>query len=319
MKVSILIPLFNSENVIWQCLESLLNQDFSEFEVIMINDGSCGKDDKKRNYKKIIKDFSKKNKLTIKYIEYNENRSLLEVRRNLLYEASGEYVYYVDSDDFLSPNTLSVMYSVAKENDADIVQGKSTTFVRDGGIQSLEQAGNARIKLGITESKEILNQVFIKKTISTFLWGKLIKKDLLMKAFDQIPYCECFMQEDLLIFFFVSLFAKKCIGIENVVYNYCSNGSNYHGKINNLAEWKKICTKATVFTVILDYVVTNPFCINECEKEEIKKLSSLALAKDIRTLSESVAKEMKEDAKEILNEYYGEEFVSRIEKSILSK
>ncbi len=113
MQVSIIVPAFNSAPYLAQCVESLLNQDSVEFEVILINDGSTD------GTERICSAYAERNSC-IKVLN-QPNRGLSEARNAGLREAVGEYVLFVDSDDWLTKSTCYLLYQKAKETNADIV------------------------------------------------------------------------------------------------------------------------------------------------------------------------------------------------------
>lgn len=120
IKVSVILPIYNVEKYLDDCLKSLLNQTLDEFEVIAINDGS------KDNSYEILKGYKDKFKnITI----INQENSGLSKSRNVgVLNASGEYVIFLDSDDMLEPKCLELLYNLAKENDLDLVTFDSLNF-----------------------------------------------------------------------------------------------------------------------------------------------------------------------------------------------
>ena len=114
-KVSIIVPVYNVKNYLVECLESLVNQSLKDIEIILINDGSTD------GGNLILEDYAQKYS-NIKYIsQINQGQSV--ARNNGLKVASGEYVLFVDSDDYIVPNAVEVLYSVATKLNADIVVG----------------------------------------------------------------------------------------------------------------------------------------------------------------------------------------------------
>lgn len=103
IKVSVVIPVYNSEKYMEKCLESILNQTLKEIEIIVINDGS------KDNSLKKIEKYEKDNR--IKIIS-RENKGLTKTRNEGINISTGEYIYHLDSDDYLEKNdTLEILYS----------------------------------------------------------------------------------------------------------------------------------------------------------------------------------------------------------------
>ena len=113
--VSIILPVYNVEKYLRRCLDSLVNQDCScSYEIIIINDGSQdGSAD-------IIGEFEQRYDF-IRAIS-QENAGVSAARNAGIAEAKGKYVALVDSDDFVEPGYISVMYELAEKYDADIVQ-----------------------------------------------------------------------------------------------------------------------------------------------------------------------------------------------------
>lgn len=101
---SIIVPIYNVEKYIRQCIESILNQSFKDFEVLCVDD--CGKDDSI----KIVKEYAK-NDSRIKILKHKKNRGLSAARNTALDAATGKYIVCVDSDDWIEPQCLEVLYN----------------------------------------------------------------------------------------------------------------------------------------------------------------------------------------------------------------
>ena len=125
IKVSVIVPVYNVEKYISKCLESLVNQTLKEIEIIAVNDGSPD------NSQKIIDKFQKKYSKKIKsFIKDNEGQGSA---RNLgLKYAKGEYISFVDSDDFIDKEMLEKMYNLAKKDNSDIVICDMKDYYSDG-------------------------------------------------------------------------------------------------------------------------------------------------------------------------------------------
>ena len=113
-KISVIVPVYNVEKYIDKCLDSLVNQTLEDIEIIMVNDGSPD------NSQKIIDKYAKKYPNKVKsYIKENGGQGSA---RNLgLEHASGKYISFVDSDDWIDKNALEEMYNLANKNNSDIV------------------------------------------------------------------------------------------------------------------------------------------------------------------------------------------------------
>ncbi|WP_446053624.1 glycosyltransferase, partial [Zobellia laminariae] len=123
MKLSIIIPCYNMELYLQECVDSLLNQELntSEYEIIIVNDES------KDNTLKIALDYSKEN-AHVKVID-KKNAGVGAARNSGFDLAQGDYIYFLDPDDYLAENTLPVLLKLAIDNDLDILTFKTKSVV----------------------------------------------------------------------------------------------------------------------------------------------------------------------------------------------
>ena len=117
-KISVIVPVYNVEDLLPKCLDSLVNQTFDDYEVIVVNDGSPD------NSQDIIDEYQKKYSNIIKPLK-KENGGLSSARNYGLKYAQGEFVLYVDSDDWVSNDMLEKMYMTAVRDNSDIVVCRS--------------------------------------------------------------------------------------------------------------------------------------------------------------------------------------------------
>lgn len=113
LKVSVIIPVYNVEEYLPKCLDSVLNQTLEDIEIIVVNDGSPD------NSEKIIKEYKKKDKRIVYYKK--ENGGLGSARNYGLSKANGEYIYYLDSDDYIDKEMLETLYNEAINKKLDVV------------------------------------------------------------------------------------------------------------------------------------------------------------------------------------------------------
>ena len=113
-KVSIIVPVYNSSDVLCECVNSLINQDYENIEIILVDDGSTD------NSGEICDSFQEKDKRVKVIHKKNEGQS---AARNLgIQESSGDYVMFIDSDDWLDLDAVSTLVSYADENDLDVTR-----------------------------------------------------------------------------------------------------------------------------------------------------------------------------------------------------
>ena len=348
--ISVCIPVFDTEPFLSRCLRSVITQDFSSFEVVVVSDASRGKDEKGRSAKKIVRLFQKEcdrlrkekhlPRVPFTFVEHKENRGLIEVRRSLCFNARGFYITQLDSDEALEEGALSALYAAARiqradgdENTSDpsetdgqeyfdIVHGSSTAgvFDEDGNFVPAGQNRYGKIFYGTVEGHNLFRRWLINGYFTANTWGKLTKRELWLSAYEHIPYTECNMADDVLLFFFLALHANSYIGIEKKVYRYSMNmGMTSRRKIDTLHRWKMICSAASVFTVISDWLEAqenSPVLPDEVKK--IRAMTRSYLANNIVQMNDTVVPELREEARRMLCEYWGEHFVDMMEKAVLA-
>ena len=118
--VSIIVPVFNVEKYLRQCLDSILGQTFNQFEVIIVNDGSTD------NSGAICQEYEARDNRIV-YLE-KENEGVSEARNLGLDFATSEYIIFIDSDDWIEPTYVEVLYEKIEEYQADIVFENYTSF-----------------------------------------------------------------------------------------------------------------------------------------------------------------------------------------------
>ena len=113
--ISLIVPFYNVEQYIERCIKSLLSQSYSNIEVLLIDD--CSPD----NSVKIAKEYAKKDK-RIKILQYKNNRGLGGARNYGIEKAKGEYILFVDSDDYIDSNSVQILFDKAKKNDLCVLE-----------------------------------------------------------------------------------------------------------------------------------------------------------------------------------------------------
>ena len=173
-KISIIMPIFNSENFIEDCLNSLLNQTFKNFEIICINDGSTD------NTLKILYEFEKKDERI--YI-INQNNLGAGVARNVGMKISkGEYLIFLDSDDIFNETMLEELYAKIKGNNLEIVICNSKNFYTFNNKKIFYHKKYSFSKKQNMLFNKMFSSLNIKKdffnTFNWWPWDKIFKKKI---------------------------------------------------------------------------------------------------------------------------------------------
>lgn len=170
-KISIIIPVYNTEKFIERCLKSIVNQSLKEIEIIVVNDGSTD------NSLELIRKFEKIDK-RLKVID-KKNGGLSSARNAGIEEAKGEYLLHIDSDDWIEQDYLKDIYSFAKEKRLDIVV---TDFYLDYDDGNLNYMRDIKLKdKEILSEKEYLKKLLIGEGYPC-VWNKLFKSYLYKKT-----------------------------------------------------------------------------------------------------------------------------------------
>ena len=206
IKVSIIIPVYNSEKYLRQCLDSVVNQTLKEIEIIIINDGSTD------NSLKIIQEYANKYQ-NLKLID-KENEGCYKARNIGLENATGEYVAFLDSDDYIEHNIYEKLYLKAKQTDADIVSSdyyilennKLKTVDFSSSIKLLEQSNNKLIG-----AENVL--------LDAIIWSRIFKRQMLVEKNIKFHSDIC-MADDAFFHIVTMLNANKIVYIPDILYTY---------------------------------------------------------------------------------------------------
>ena len=163
-KISIIVPVYNVEQYLPQCLDSIINQTFKDIEIICINDGSTD------NSIKILEQYAQRDS-RIKVLN-QENQGLSVARNNGIAQATGEYVSFIDSDDFIHLEFLETLYQAIIQSNCDIA-GCDFLKVYSNEIPVKK---NAKFKKYVSALDVLLNK---KNFIHFNVWNKLYKREII--------------------------------------------------------------------------------------------------------------------------------------------
>jgi len=164
-KISVIIPVYNTENYIEKCIRSIMNQTYKNLEILIVNDGS---------YDSSIDICKKLQSEDSRIIIINQDNMGVSKARNAgLQSATGEYIGFVDSDDFLEPDMYEVMYNHLEKEQADLCRIKAFIYNRDGRIEEIAKERNTFI---YRTELEIMN-AYLKNELKIAVWDKLFKTE----------------------------------------------------------------------------------------------------------------------------------------------
>ncbi len=197
-KISIIVCAYNTEKYIEKCIVSILNQSYKNIELLIVND--CSNDDTK----KIINKYVKKDSRII-FIDNKDNKGLSYSRNIALKKSSGEYIGYIDSDDYIDENYYESLLNSLKKHNSDIAICDINLVYEKTGVIN-------RVICGRKSNEKIS---FIKTGLGASVCNKLFKREVIEKY----SFSEGKVNEDLAVTF--PLLAEyKCIYNDEVLYNY---------------------------------------------------------------------------------------------------
>lgn len=229
IKVSVIVPFFNVENYIEKCLKSLVSQTLADIEIILVNDGS--EDKSEEIAKKFVETYPDK----ITYLK-KENGGLSDARNYAIPKARGEYIAFLDSDDYVEINMYEEMYNKAKKENLDYVE---CDFLWEYPDKVLESKGN------IYDNKK---EMFIHTRVVA--WNKLIKREIIQQ--NKIEFPKGFRYED------VEFFYKLLPNIQN--YGILEKPFiHYVQRENSISNVQNTRTKEIIDVLghVIDYYKTN--------------------------------------------------------------
>lgn len=223
IKVSVIIPVYNSKQYLKQCLDSVVNQTLKDIEIIIVNDGSTD------NSIEIIQDYSNNCK-NIKVIN-KQNEGCYKARNVGLETAKGEYIAFLDSDDYIEFNMYEKLYSKAKETDADIVSS-NYSILENNKIKIVDFSSSIEL-LKKTNNKLIDAENIL---LDAIIWSRIFKRQMIVDKGIHF-HSDIHAADDAFFHVVTMLNANKIVYIPDILYTYriSRNGSittNLHNEFN---------------------------------------------------------------------------------------
>lgn len=222
-KISVIIPVFNTAVFLSECLESVLSQSLSDFEIIAVDDAST--DDSSR----ILAEYAAKD-FRIKVIRLQENKGGLQARNVGIRAATGKYTMFLDSDDCLLPGILQAAYQTAEKENADLVhfilEFRSRQNLAGKSLRSIRPMDRA------VHGEDVFYQFFVKDSFHWRMVEKLHRTDICKKTVNYIPDSFCMMADDFCFSVIYAFFAKCYVPLKLPGYIYYDPGVTRYQKID---------------------------------------------------------------------------------------
>ena len=213
--VTIAIPLYKSERYLKKALTSALNQTYPYIDYLLVDDGS---DD---GAMELIKEFQQTHPRgkDIRVISHEENLGIGEARNRLIAEAKTKYIFFLDADDVITPNAISVLHEHAVRHQADVVYGSHRRLQKSpNGIQQVAEVQYP--SKSFYNSDDFANFVYRKYDgIQATMWNILIDLEVFRK--NQVKFLPIHYWEDFMFTMDLPLYVNRAVLLPDITYDYC--------------------------------------------------------------------------------------------------
>ena len=223
--ISIVVPVYKVEKYLKKCVDSILNQSYTDIEVILVDDGSpddCGK---------ICDEYTEKDK-RVKVI-HKENGGLSDARNIGLENASGDYILFIDSDDWIHEDMVDILYRNLKANDTDMSMCMFKYVFEESEEEVFDEC-HCTEQVEVLSSEDILRRYYSEDRVPYVVaWNKLYKKDL----FKEIRYPKGKIHEDEFTSYRLIHQSDKIAVIYSALYYYLQRAGSITGGDIKAKHW----------------------------------------------------------------------------------
>lgn len=278
--ISVIVPAYNIAEFLPRCLDSILNQTYSNLEVIVISDGSTDETND------IIKEYAEKDSRMVPIFKVNSGVS--DTRNKGLEIAKGDYIGFVDGDDYIEPNMYEILLNNAIENDADISHcGYQMVFPT-----RVDYYYNTGRKV-TQDNKKGIRDIIVGDYVEPGIWNKLYRKSIIENVFMPV---DIKINEDVLFNFYAFTKSKKSVYEDLPLYHYIlRKGSAATSKVNTNKLYDPIKVRKEIFE----------YCLKNYDKE-LQSLSYTSYLNVVislyRTIKNNKLKDEKSNAKKYKND-----------------
>lgn len=211
--VSVIVPIYNVEKYLARCVDSIINQTYKNLEIILVDDGSPD------NCPKMCDDYAKKDS-RIKVV-HKKNGGLSDARNAGMAVATGEYISFIDSDDYISEDFFETLLNTMLKENSDIAECSVVKFYEDSHFDDFSDD----LSVKTYETQNALSALIAENPFHQHVWNKLYKTELVM----DIPYAVGKLNEDEFWTYQVFGKAQKISKVNKTMYFYFQRNSSIMG------------------------------------------------------------------------------------------
>lgn len=245
-KISVIVPVYQAQELLNKCVTSVIEQTFTDWELLLINDGS------KDNSASICDEFAKKDPRII--VTHQENAGVSVARNKGLMQATGEYIAFLDSDDWFEPDAFELLINEILNNQADTA-GCAHFNIQPNGQKEIEKPA---LKQGVYGENEILEGIVNRligdrlakpsEVLNGFIWRFLFSRSIITE--NNITFEGAYLEDEIFLLNYFC-YAKKLAIIDKPLYYYLQNPvsvtrtymKNYEDTFSRFFEQKKEIVK----------------------------------------------------------------------------
>lgn len=263
MKISIIVPVYNVAEFVDECIRSVFRQTFRDIELVIVND--CTKD----NSMEIIRDILQSVRdtdISVKIIQHERNKGLSAARNTGIMNSSGDYLFFLDSDDKITDNCIELLAHSLKKERTDIVIGD---YIVENATQYYPIL---KLKSSVIKGKSNIVRLYMKERMYPMAWNRLVAKDFITKY--GLYFKEGIIHEDVLWTFQCMCKAQTVSIVKEVTYIYrirensITSGVDFDENIN---------ASMGVIRELIDYALkerlfTNKYVYSYIERRKLELL-----------------------------------------------
>ncbi len=242
-KVSVVIPVHNAEPYLRQCLDSVLAQSLGEIEIICIDDNSTDLSPD------LLREYAGRD-ARLQCIMHDHNVSASQCRKDGVLLARGEYIMFMDADDYLEPNACEAAYNAILTAQVDLLQFGVTVEncadLSEGRIESNQKALDS-FATEVLRGCNLLSACFLEKQIGISLWNKIVRASVCKAAFACVEDGFFPKANDLYAAFFLMYHASSFYGIGDRLYHYCFGRGMTGQNVMTLEQFTLHCQSSRVY------------------------------------------------------------------------
>ena len=231
-KVSFIVILYNGEKYAEQCARSLFEQTLEDIEIVFVNDAST--DNTEAVILQTLEDYPKR-KEQVRFVEHEQNKGIAETRKDGFYAATGEFVNFIDGDDFVEPQMAEMMYNKARETGADLVICDYLWEWQSGGWVI------SQVPRGVVGNGENVRDDIINRRVTCTIWCKLIRRSLFLD--NDIVWPANVSHEDMVVSDMAAYYARTIAHVPVAFYHYVHRSDS----LSNLVDPEFVAKKLQLY------------------------------------------------------------------------